>query len=413
MNRSCTPPLPSLRWMLIALAASVATACATVPPPVISRSDALYGQGPATRIETRPLTPIKLARPIALSAESTTIALLLPQSGRFAGVADTVRDGFMAAYLDSPIPRPALKVYDTGELRPSMLDAYDHAVADGAALIVGPLLKEQVEALADMRESTIPVLALNYLDSALLGREELFQLGLSPEDEARQAAESAIANGLRRAVALSEATAWGTRNVAVFQQRYEALGGQVITSRSFPEHTVDPSAPIRELLQGSGGNAPPDIDMVFVAADADESRMVMPVLRFYWARKQNLVVYATSAVYDRPIDSRIRMGLRFCDMPLVLPAAIAARSPQRERVAAAFAGAGIGRSRLLGFGYDAYRVGMAALESRLSSGTSLRGVTGTLVLQADGSIRRKLPCAEIANGQLNALETSAVSPSHN
>ncbi|MEM6640321.1 MAG: penicillin-binding protein activator, partial [Pseudomonadota bacterium] len=85
-----------------------------------------------------------------------TVAVLLPLSGRFAGTAAAVRDGLLAAYLadDQQIGRPALRFYDTSTLdAPALLE---RAAADGARLAIGPLLKNQVDAVASS-PLTMPV----------------------------------------------------------------------------------------------------------------------------------------------------------------------------------------------------------------------------------------------------------------
>ncbi|PVV17938.1 MAG: hypothetical protein B6D79_16335, partial [gamma proteobacterium symbiont of Ctena orbiculata] len=119
------------------------------------------------------------------------IAILLPRSGPYAKVAAAVRDGFMAAWYQQPAPqRPTLQFYDSSELKDT-LHIYQQALLQGAKMIVGPLNKDAVRMLLGLEHLDNPILALNQVDDAELYHPNLFQFGLAPEDEARQAAERA------------------------------------------------------------------------------------------------------------------------------------------------------------------------------------------------------------------------------
>ena len=60
----------------------------------------------------------------------------------------------------------------------------------------GLLRAAWIAELADSGRLPVPVLALNYLDPGKPAPFNLFQWGLAPEDEARQAAERAIASAM-------------------------------------------------------------------------------------------------------------------------------------------------------------------------------------------------------------------------
>ena len=404
-----------------ALSGAVAS-CATAPSGPVHRAQP---SAPSVRsvLPEAPLASVAPPVPLPIPLPPRprvrgSIALLLPQTGRFSDPANAVRDGTIAAYLDDPrLPKPPLKVYDTGTGRRSMLAAYDQAMADGAGLVIGPLLKQQVEALAERRVPGGPVVMLNYLDDDAAAPGHLFQIGLSPEDEAREAADSAIANGFLRAVLLGEDSDWGHRVLSAFEARYESRGGIVVGQQSFPAQSRAFEDPIRRVLlhgddrsstqeTSEGAGRAVDTDMVFVAAHAQASRMILPELRFYWPGARGLPVYATAAVHDRPISSGLRNGLRFCDAPLVMPGDVPAVEVRTD-LATAFAPQSLDRMRLLALGYDAYRVGMKVAEGRLAAGDAFEGATGTLVLQEDGRVSRTLDCAEIAHGELRVLAASA------
>ena len=81
--------------------------------------------------------------------EPEHIALLLPLSGRAGAFGSTIRDGVISHYLarySSMLNAPEIRVYDLAEKEPVV--AYEQAVLEGADLIIGPVLRPSVDALA-------------------------------------------------------------------------------------------------------------------------------------------------------------------------------------------------------------------------------------------------------------------------
>lgn len=381
----------------------ILSGCAGYAP---SRTAQVSRFAPVLAIHTQPMPVRAAAVPEPILAESNvqSIALLLPISGRFANPAAGVRDGFLAAHLASRYPRPRIHVYDSGETSDGALAAYDAAMEHAPDIVVGPLLREQVDALAGQRRLIRPVLALNYLGDAVAPPPLLYQFGLSPGDEARGAAASAMGRNLKSAVILVEKSEWGARTASSFREHYEALGGIVLDTRQFSADEQDSIEAIRGLLdrRTPEGSFSGDIETVFVAAGAAQTRLLIPQLRFFWHRPTELVIYGTAASYDRSLRVTDREGLRFCGMPAVLASDSIAADPYGISSTQP-----LGRTRLQGLGFDAYRVARAIRRSEFEGGTTISGKTGTLSVQDDGRILRRLSCSEVSDGRLQALDDSA------
>ncbi|MBT3155656.1 penicillin-binding protein activator, partial [Streptomyces sp. CHD11] len=140
----------------------------------------------------------------------TRVALLLPQEGQLASVARALRAGFLAAHYEAQQAGqnpPDIKLYDSSRI--GSLDAfYRQAQAAGIQLVVGPLEKNFVKQLGDRPQLPINTLALNYGDSQGAQPPQLFQFGLAAEDEAREAARRAWADGKRSAGAMVPQGDW-------------------------------------------------------------------------------------------------------------------------------------------------------------------------------------------------------------
>lgn len=163
--------------------------------------------------------------------------MLLPQSGQLAAVAQALRDGFLAGYYQAQQENqttPEVVIYDSSQVS-SMSQFYSQAQQDGIQLVVGPLEKQLVTQLNEQPQLPITTLALNYSDVAQAGPAQLFQFGLSAEDEAREVARRAWDDGMRRAVA-GPSGEWGDRVLAAFQQSWLAAGGSLIAA----EHVNQP-----------------------------------------------------------------------------------------------------------------------------------------------------------------------------
>ncbi len=272
---------------------------------------------------------------ISTAQSVTSIAVLLPQQGKFSAASETIKNGLLSAYYADE-QRPVLHFYDTsnGPLSKHIQQAID----DGASNIIGPLNKTLINELSKGNNLDIPVLTLNYAGNSTATVDNLYQFGLSPEDEARQVAELAIRQGKLKAVVLAPDSDWGRRLQNAFTQYYEELGGIVVNTQDYSNSSADYSRPIKRMLNldnsairhrriedrlGKKLEFEPyrrqDVDMVFIAATSHAARGIIPAIKFHHASE--LPVYATSHVYAGTADKGRNAdlnGLLFCDMPWVL-----------------------------------------------------------------------------------------------
>ncbi|HSQ05636.1 MAG TPA: penicillin-binding protein activator, partial [Burkholderiales bacterium] len=128
------------------------------------------------------------------------IALLLPLgSGAFVRHAQAVRDGFVAAAKaqgSTPLP---LRIYVTSDEPQQILEGYREALRGAARLVVGPITRNGVSALASTQAVTVPTLALNVPETGATVPSLLYMLSLQVEAEARVVARVAYDDGRRTA----------------------------------------------------------------------------------------------------------------------------------------------------------------------------------------------------------------------
>jgi hypothetical protein len=130
--------------------------------------------------------PANLPPAVAPRAESLpALVLLLPGAlTPFARAAEAVRQGFFAAHAFAGAPM-ALQVVEIDESPTQVMAALSSAQARGARLVVGPLSRTAVDAVARSAVLPLPVLALNTPAVQQAWPASLLALGLSVEDEAR------------------------------------------------------------------------------------------------------------------------------------------------------------------------------------------------------------------------------------
>lgn len=356
------------------------------------------------------------------------IALLLPMRGALREAAEAVRDGFISAWYNSGVDRPPIRIYEANSL--NIEQAYAQAVAEGADFIVGPLEKQALTKLSARAGLSVPTLALNQVPpapdmAAGAGADilpALMQFSLSPEDEARQVAERASADGYGRALVIMPDDEWGRRLHGAFREGWSASGGVILETTVYEPRTNDFGAPVKQMLNVDGSEfrtrrlrqalsrtlnnrarRRQDADMIFMAAFPIAGRQIIPQLRFHGAGR--LPVYATSHIFTgnvNPAADADMNGVVFPDLPWVL-APGGQISPIKTLIDHNFKAASTAYQRLHAFGADAFNLIPHLARLAYEDEAEFHGATGALSMSDDGRITRKLPWGKIVNGKPELL----------
>ena len=242
------------------------------------------------------------------------IALLLPLQGPLAKIGQSVKQGFLAAAEESG-SSPRIILIDTS-VESSIQAAYVSAIAKNAQIIVGPLLKPEVQSIASF-QTKIPILALNYLKADISTPPELFQFGLSPIDEAQQVTHLAWQNNKRSALIITANGNWGAQIGEAFAQQWQALGGTVVGQLELSENGADITKQMKNFLHFKPPhNRRTDFDVIFLASSPQIGRQVKPLLKFFFAG--DIPVYATASIYSGIYAKRFDKDLNqiiFCAAP--------------------------------------------------------------------------------------------------
>ncbi|WP_416411543.1 penicillin-binding protein activator [Pantoea sp. App145] len=318
-----------------------------------------------------------------------------------------------------------VKVYDTSSQ--PIQQVMQQAQQDGATIVVGPLLKSDVETVANSN-SPLNVLALNEPEQ-IQNHPNICYFALSPEDEARDAAHHMWDQGKRQPLLLLPRNSYGDRVGKAFAQEWQTLGGSTVLQQRFGSVgelkqginsgaginlsgtplIVEPAQPqgvsIAGLTIPAPQTSPPatdtsggSLDSVYIVASQDELQLIKPMIAMRTSSRSNIALYASSRSFQAGAgpDFRLEMdGLQFSDIPL-----LSGSNPALMQQAAKSFNNDYSLVRLYAMGIDAWTLANHFNQMRQVPGFAIDGKTGKLSATPDCVINRKLAWNQYRQGQI-------------
>lgn len=320
-----------------------------------------------------PLPPIK-------KPTSTRIALLLPLRSEALGqAAEVVRAGFLAAYEREKEESLSITVLETGDAVQEVLSGYSTAIASHD-IVVGPLSRSGVAAIAQNNAASKPTIALTQADAPgnvdIVLPHKMLVMGLSIEEEARQVANWAHADKpAGKAFVVSTSTTWQRRAGKAFSTQWQSLGMSVETMELGVSTGYLSASGLVQLKKRIQTEKP---SLLFVALDAEQTRQLRESIGsevpLYGTSQLNPFSLPDWVSADRMPDLN---GVHLVDMPWQLQAdhpavmvypRLTTNADQPKRSA--------DMERLYALGIDAYRVAKEIAANRTNF--EIDGVTGKL-----------------------------------
>ncbi len=309
------------------------------------------------------------------------IGVLLPLEGNYAKASDAIRLGLEAAFeVDQQQGKARLEFIDTSKAN------WAQRISDlqntGVVGFIGPLVKDDLSQILNLKDLRVPVIALNQVPGNSL--PGLIQFSLTPETDIEQLAAEIWSEGSRAAVVLIPETPFGQRLGQHFDRVWRQKGGALLGQVSFSprgEHLGEIS---RDLP------AMPKDGVILMIADPEDARAITPHL----LTATQVPIWAPAKVYDGRADAPGNAALHnvgFCDMPFLLAPESGGPLSAQTLIAKAppdTPDAG----RLIAFGLDAYRL-FTETRGQVKPGFRLEGATGVLRIGQDQKVLRQLTCA--------------------
>ena len=329
------------------------------------------------------------------------LAVLLPLSGPLGAAGASVRDGFLSAYYAETRTRPVVRFYDSAGTAVGAQAALTKATSEAAQMIVGPLTREEVNAVLAQGDSNLPMIALNR--GSRRPPPGTTSFALLPDEEGAAAAKRLADRQLSRVLIFSSPGDSAQRAVAAFRETLRQNAGSVVGEIAVSGDIAD----FNSQLAGLQASASPP-QAVFLSLDAGQSRAVAAQLKI--SALASLPRIATSQILngissrgDNDLD-----GIEYPELPWMLDqaGALPASGPLGKSLPSA---RGPGQ-RLFAFGADAWK--LAANFERLYNDPSysIHGATGVLQIDIAGPVHRTPAWAVFSGGRGRpAADTSRAS----
>ncbi len=292
--------------------------------------------------------------------ESGPIVLVLPlASATFGRAAEAVQAGFLAAAEAAKV-KPVVFGHGDGDV----VTAFAKAKEIGARVIVGPLVRDHMKALAGAGLELPLTIALNQLDDGEALPANLYTLTLTIDGEARQLARAAREGGAETVVVIASDTPRQQRFASAFNAEWILAGGGAPLMFRF-----DPTPDVLRLMRRELARTP--VDAALLAVDAADAMLAKPYVGA-------IPSYTSSQVNERQSPQALHDldDVRFVEIPwLVVPDAPAFAQLKRPDYP------NITLDRLYALGIDAFQVAQAFADG-VPAKLAFDGATGHLSLDS-------------------------------
>lgn len=205
---------------------------------------------PKGPVETPP-PPGPSAGTLPTDTQRHRVALLVPMAGPNGAVGQAIANAATMALLDTNAQNLRITTYDTSNGAASVAA---QAIADGNRMILGPLVANDIPAVAaTARAARVPVISFSNDESAASG--EVFIMGVLPSASIARTVGYAKAHGANRYAALVPSGEYGQRASAALFASVRTMGGSVVATESYDRSNTSVVSAARRLSAKGGFDA--------------------------------------------------------------------------------------------------------------------------------------------------------------
>jgi branched-chain amino acid transport system substrate-binding protein len=366
------------RWAALGCAAAVLAACQVVP------------KGPPKTVEApppveAPTTSTQLPTDVARHR----IALLVPMTGSNGGVGESIANAANLAVLDTGGKTIRITTYDTAT---GAAAAAQRAIADGNRLILGPLLSEDVRAVAPIgRAAKVPLISFSNDVSVAGGGTYL--MGFIPTQSIDRIVSFARSKGMTSFAGLVPNGLYGQRASQALIKAVEASGGRLVGLQAFDRTPGAIAAAVTKLSASSS------YDALLIADSGRVALQIVPLVRKKAGAATKILGTELWNTEGALAKTPTMQGAWFASVPDNFYSQLA--NKYRMRFAKA-------PYRLASLGYDSvllvnkiaanWRVGSTFPVAQLADAGGFSGIDGAFRFGSNGIAERSLEVQEIKTG---------------
>lgn len=370
------------RWLVLAVTALLA-ACQVVPKHPPRPIEKPPEEGPVTG-------------QLPTDATRHRIALLVPLTGANAGVGESIANAANMAVLDTGGQNIRVTTYDTAA---GAATAAQKAIADGNKLILGPLLADDVKAVAPIgRAAKVPLISFSN-DTSVAGNGT-YIMGFVPTQSVERVVFYARSRGLTTFAGLVPNGTYGQRASQAMIRAVEASGGRLVAMQNFDRSAGAISAAVTKLALAG------QYDAILIADSGRVALQIVPAIRRSGGLTAKVLGTELWNTEGTLANSPAMHGAWFASVSDTYYNQLAAKYRARF---------GKGPYRLASLGYDAvllankiaggWRVGTPFPIAQLVDEGGFSGIDGAFRFGRDGIADRMLEVQ-----QINATGFSVIAP---
>ncbi len=246
------------RWAMLITSAAVLAACQVIP------------KGPPKTVEAPP--PVEApptTTPLPTDVARHRIALLVPMTGNSAGIGESIANAANLAVLDTGGKNIRITTYDTAT---GAAAAAQKAIADGNRLILGPLLADDVRAVAPIgRAAKVPL--ISFSNDVSIAGNGTYVLGFIPSQSIDRIVGFARSKGLTSFAGLVPNGTFGQRTSQAMIKAVESSGGRIVGLQAFDRSAGSIAAAVTKLSASSS------YDALLIADSGRIALQIIPLAR--------------------------------------------------------------------------------------------------------------------------------------
>ena len=363
------------RWMTLGITAVLLAACQIVP------------KGPPKTTQAPP--PVEVLPPsqqLPTDSARHRIALLVPMTGSNAGVGESISNAANLAVLDTGGKNIRITTYDTAL---GAIAAGQKAIADGNTLILGPLLAEDVRAVAPIgRAAKVPL--ISFSNDASLAGNGVYLMGFIPTQSIDRIVTFARTKGMVNFAGLIPGGLYGQRASQAMIRAVEGAGGRLVGMQTFDRSPGSINVAVNKLSQSSA------YDALMIADSGRMAVQIVPLVRKHGGAAAKILGTDLWNTEGTLSQSPALQGAWFASVSDSLYNQLSIK--YRARFAK-------GPYRLASLGYDSvllinkiaasWRVGTSFPTGQLLDSGGFSGIDGAFRFSAGGIAERSLEVQEI------------------
>ena len=349
----------------------------------------------ADRAPTPTPTPPPVTSGLPTDQKHHRIALLVPLTGKNAGVGQSLANATTMALLDTKAENIRMTSYDTAS---GITAAARRAIADGNKLIIGPLLSDNVVATANIaRPAGVPI--LSFSNDAGVAGNNVYLLGHIPSQSIDRVIVYANSKGMKRFAALVPNGVYGQRASSTLLRSVKNVGGTVVSIQNFNRDSASVEAATKKLAQNG------TFDAVLLADNGTMAVKAAPYIRKNASGSAKILGTDLWNTSSKLAGSPAIRGAWFASVADGLYGQYAKKYRNRY---------GRAPFRLSSLGYDSvlltvkvaqnWKVGTSFPINRLTDSGGFIGLDGVFRFRRNGISERALEVQEVRSGSFTVVD---------